>query len=82
MNPFDRGVPDAVRVESAWPQCTTCSDEGRDGVIVTPASGFGERSLVRTDLGDELVDTTLIDDPRPGQRVLIHAGLAICRIEE
>lgn len=57
--------------------CVTCSDEGRPGVVEqAPAAPF-ELALVRTDSGLEEVDMTLVGDVRPGDRVLIHAGLAL-----
>lgn len=59
--------------------CTTCSDEGRLGeVVVVGADGHAE---VRTPDGLEAVDTTLIETARPGDLVLIHAGLAVTLVD-
>jgi hypothetical protein len=59
--------------------CITCSDEGRLGEIVTlSADGLAQ---VRTPAGVEAVDTTLIEDARPGDLVLIHAGAAVTLVE-
>jgi len=52
------------------PGCITCSDEGRPGVVVGPGR-------VRTELGEEDVDLTLTPQAAPGDRVLVHAGMAI-----
>jgi hypothetical protein len=54
--------------------CVTCSDEGRPGVVL-------DDGRVRTDAGAEPVDLTLVPDARPGDRVLVHAGLAIARLD-
>jgi hypothetical protein len=59
--------------------CITCSDEGRLGEIV--AFRADGRAQVRTPAGLEAVDTMLIDDARPGDLVLIHAGAAVTLVE-
>ena len=59
--------------------CITCSDEGRTAEVVSVDDG-GE-ALVRTAEGRERIDTTLIDVPRPGDLVLVHAGSAIASLE-
>ena len=59
--------------------CITCSDEGRLGEIV--ALSAGGQAQVRTPAGLEAVDTTLIEDARPGDLVLIHAGAAVTLVE-
>jgi hypothetical protein len=59
--------------------CITCSDEGRLGEIV--AVRADGQAQVRTPAGLEAVDTTLIDDARPGDLVLIHAGAAVTIVE-
>lgn len=62
--------------------CVTCSDEGREGSIVSLGAHGGPGApagpaLVRTGFGQEEVDLTLVPGARPGDTVLIHAGLAI-----
>jgi hypothetical protein len=59
--------------------CITCSDEGRLGEVV--AIGADGRAEVRTPDGLEAVDTTLIEPARPGDLVLIHAGLALALVD-
>ncbi len=59
--------------------CITCSDEGRLGEVV--AIGADGRAEVRTPDGLEAVDTTLIETARPGDLVLIHAGLAVALVD-
>ncbi len=72
------GHPDLVEPEQAVcadEVCITCSDEGRLGEIV--AIRADGRAQVRTPVGLEAVDTTLVESARPGDLVLIHAGAAI-----
>jgi hypothetical protein len=58
--------------------CTTCSDEGRLGEVLTaPADGL---ALVRTAQGEESVATLLVEPVEPGDLVLVHAGTAIGRV--
>lgn len=60
--------------------CITCSDEGRVAEVISVHEGNEAR--VRTAEGRERIDTTLIDVPRPGDLVLVHAGSAIASLEE
>lgn len=62
--------------------CVTCSDEGRLGEVIAPAWSADGRALVRTEAGEELVETLLVDPVATGELVLVHAGHAITRIEE
>ncbi|MDR1294316.1 MAG: HypC/HybG/HupF family hydrogenase formation chaperone [Bifidobacteriaceae bacterium] len=61
--------------------CVTCSDEGRPGEVVAAPSGAWDPAVVRTDTGIEEVDVTLVGAVVPGDRVLIHAGTAIGRLD-
>jgi len=59
--------------------CITCSDEGRLGeVVAIRADGSAQ---VRTPTGLEMVDMTLVENARPGNLVLIHAGAALTLLE-
>jgi hypothetical protein len=69
---------EAARDDCTEEVCITCSDEGRLGEVV--ATGPDGRAEIRTPFGLETVDTTLIDDPEPGDLVLIHAGAALCLV--
>ena len=55
--------------------CITCSDEGRLGEVVGPGR-------VRTATGVEEVATVLVDPVAPGDLLLVHAGMAITRLDE
>ncbi|MEO8267770.1 MAG: hydrogenase assembly protein HupF [Ilumatobacteraceae bacterium] len=58
--------------------CITCSDEGRIGEVLTADSGG--RARVRTAVGIETIDTTIVPTVVPGDLVLIHAGAAISEV--
>jgi HupF/HypC family len=58
--------------------CTTCSDEGRVAEVVEHSGPF---TVVRSRGGTEEVDTTLVDPVAPGDLVLVHAGVAISRLD-
>lgn len=60
--------------------CVTCSDEGRLGEVVSP--GRDGMAQVRTAEGVEAVSTVLVDPVAPGDLLLVHAGMAISRIDE
>ena len=60
--------------------CTTCSDEGRAGeVLSVDALGL---ATVRTADGVEEVDTSLVAPVVAGDLVLVHAGTAIAVVAE
>ncbi|HUF32622.1 MAG TPA: HypC/HybG/HupF family hydrogenase formation chaperone [Acidimicrobiales bacterium] len=58
--------------------CATCSDEGRHGEVFAVGPAVAE---VRTAAGRERVDCTLVGPVQPGDVVLIHAGVAISRVD-
>lgn len=60
--------------------CVTCSDEGRLGEVVLP--GRDGMAQVRTAQGVESVSTVLVDPVGPGDLLLVHAGMAISRVDE
>ena len=58
--------------------CVTCSDEGRLGEVVAP----GDPARVRTAQGVEEVSTALVDAVAAGDLLLVHAGMAITKLED
>lgn len=62
--------------------CVTCSDEGRLGEVIAPPAGEFAPARVRTEAGEEDVDVTLVGDVALGDRVLIHAGMALTLLAE
>ena len=61
--------------------CITCSDEGRLGEVLAPGRDGG-LALVRTATGNERVATMLVDPVETGELLVIHAGMAIGRIDD
>ncbi|HEV7209856.1 MAG TPA: HypC/HybG/HupF family hydrogenase formation chaperone [Mycobacteriales bacterium] len=63
---------------SAEPGCITCGDVA---VALTVTSLVGADACCQDDQGrEELVATELVGDVQPGDRVLVHAGVAIERL--
>ena len=69
-----------LKSDSAEDVCVTCSDEGRLGEVVARLDR--RAGPVRTACGVEDVVTTLVDPVAPGDLVLVHAGMAISRLDE
>lgn len=62
--------------------CSICADEGRVGeVVAVEGEGPGAIGRVRVEGVDEEVALDLLDDVRPGQRIVVHLGFAIGRVE-
>jgi hydrogenase maturation factor len=61
--------------------CITCSDQGTVAQVVEPPPSEWEDALVKTAAGVEAVDVSLVGAVRAGDRVLIHAGAAIGRLD-
>ena len=70
------GVGDACAAE---PGCITCGDVA---VPLTVASVDGADAVCRDELGrEELVALELVGEVLPGARLLVHAGVAIERLD-
>lgn len=77
MNDAASNFPDGA-VCNAEPGCITCGDVA---VVLTVASIAGADARCQDEQGrEELVATELVGDVRPGDRVLVHAGVAIERL--
>jgi hydrogenase maturation factor len=66
--------------DAALGHCVTCADEGRLVEVVEPRSA--NSALVRAASGLEEVDTSLVVPVEPGELLLVHAGVALSRVEE
>jgi phosphoheptose isomerase len=60
------------------PVCVTCSDEGRLAEVVHLA---GTTAHVRTGTGTEDVDLSLVGAVAPQDLLVVHAGMAITRLD-
>lgn len=64
---------------AAEPGCITCGDIA---VVLTVATVEGSDAQCRDEQGrEELVATELVGHVQPGDRVLVHAGVAIERVD-
>jgi hypothetical protein len=78
LSAIDRSGIEAGATCSAEPGCITCGDVA---VILTVATVEGSDAHCRDDAGrQELVAIELVGDVQPGDRVLVHAGVAIERV--
>jgi hydrogenase maturation factor len=72
-------VADAGATCSAEPGCITCGDVA---VVLTVSAVEGRDARCRDDAGrQELVATELVGEVAVGDRLLVHAGVAIERVE-
>ena len=70
-------APDACEVTEG---CITCGDVAQPLTVVEVA---GSDARCQDELGrEELVATELVGVVEPGDRVLVHAGVAIQRLQE
>lgn len=70
--------PDAGAACTVEPGCITCGDVA---VVLTVATVAGPDARCRDEQGrEELVATELVGEVGPGDRVLVHAGVAIERL--
>jgi hydrogenase expression/formation protein HypC len=78
------GLPVALvttGLDVAGEVCVTCSDEGRPGEVIAPPTELFAPATVRTATGEEEIDVTLVGDVAPGDLILIHAGMALQRLD-
>lgn len=61
--------------------CPTCADEA---VVATVLSVDAEAGMacVSLGLGEAMIDVTLLGEVRPGDRLLVHGGVALERLDE
>ena len=72
--------PTAGATCSAEPGCITCGDVA---VVLTVVSLDGSDARCRDDQGrEEVVATELVGDVTAGDRLLVHAGVAIERVAD
>ncbi|MET8799542.1 hydrogenase assembly protein HupF [Nocardia sp. NPDC004568] len=69
------GYPGLVAPERGPRRRELGGEEGRLGEVVTPLGDGTAR--IRTPLGTETVTTTFVEPVRPGDLVLVHAGIAV-----
>lgn len=70
------------RAEQGAEVCVTCSDEGRLAEVVLEPADATSQALVRTADGEEWVDVSTLGDVATNDLVLVHAGVAITRLDD
>lgn len=76
MSEFDN--PAHCEADPVTGRCATCADEGVEGRVVT----LGEDGLAEVEMEGRVreVAVELLDAVRVGDRVLVHAGVAIAHL--
>ncbi len=69
----------ATENTSALSSCSVCADEATTSEVVEVLANNMAR--VRTACGPEVVDVSLIDDVQANHLVLVHAGIALRRLD-
>jgi hydrogenase maturation factor len=62
--------------------CATCADEGVPMRVLGVAGAAGLARCAGEDGVATTVDTTLVEPVAQGERVLVHAGVALVRLDE
>lgn len=75
------GADDAARCSVEDPGCLTCGDVAVPLTVVS-IDAVGDSRCVDDDGRAEVVATDLVGPVAPGDRVLVHAGVAIARITD
>jgi len=62
--------------------CVTCGDDGDPMVVVGVDAGSGLALCTSSDGQRATVEVALVEPVAPGERLLVHAGTAIARLDE
>lgn len=78
----DRAAAGSACAPDETGSCSICADEGRIGEVVSvEGEGLGAVGRVLLDGAEEEVALDLLDRVRPGERIVVHLGFAIARVE-
>lgn len=72
----------ASRSAGGAEHCVTCGDDGDPMTVVVVDAARGLALCSGEDGVRMTVETALLDPVVPGQRLLVHAGTAIARLEQ
>jgi hydrogenase maturation factor len=61
--------------------CITCGDDGEPMIVLEVDESLGLAVCRADDGAESAVEIALIEQTAPGDRVLVHAGTAIVRLE-
>ncbi|WP_052887533.1 HypC/HybG/HupF family hydrogenase formation chaperone [Thermogemmatispora carboxidivorans] len=62
-------------------RCPTCADEAVAVTVLSVDKAAG-LACVRLGVGEALIDITLLGEVQPGDRLLVHGGVALERLGE
>ncbi|HEX5147067.1 MAG TPA: HypC/HybG/HupF family hydrogenase formation chaperone [Conexibacter sp.] len=62
--------------------CVTCADEGVPMRVLGMEGAAGLARCAGDDGAETTVDTTLVEPVAAGERVLVHAGVALVKLDE
>ena len=65
--------------EAAPARCETCGDLAAKMVVLSADAAAGLAVCLDGERGRRTVETALLEDVRPGQTLLVHAGTALAR---
>ena len=74
------GGPGALCDLDAEGHCITCSDEALPATVLHVDEEYGS-ALVEINDGTEEIDITLVEEVAPGDRLLVHGGVAIGHLD-
>jgi hydrogenase maturation factor len=63
-------------------RCTTCGDVAVPLTVVAVDNAAGLGLCAAEDGARHTVELSLVDGIEPGERVLVHAGVALARLEK
>jgi hydrogenase maturation factor len=75
-------VSDLVEPVCGSTHCITCGDDGEQMTVVRVDEQRGLAQCSGEDGARSTVETALVDPVAPGDRLLVHAGTAIARLED
>ena len=78
MTAVSQPAPDTVCGST---HCITCGDDGEPMVVTEIDTALGLAVCQAEDGSESSVEIALIDDVATGDRLLVHAGTAIVRLE-
>jgi hypothetical protein len=71
--------PAACEPDPLTGRCATCADEAQPAVLLELLPDGLARAALPD--GTREISVELLDEPRPGETVLVHAGVALARLE-
>lgn len=74
-------APSDARTLDGAGRCITCADEAVQVRVIHIDAATGQALVAHGGISEE-VDTTLVDEVRPGDVLLVHGGIALQRVHQ